>query len=358
MKILVGLGNPGDKYENHRHNVGFMAVDAIADHLGAGSWKRRFQGLTAEVDIGRERCLLLKPGTYMNESGRAVGEAIRFYKISPADLIVFHDELDLEPGKVRVKLGGGHAGHNGLKSISAHIGNDYSRVRIGIGHPGSREAVVGYVLHDFSKSDREWLAPVLDAIARGAQHLVAGQEARFLNEIARFARPRPESRKQETTLERIEHAAAHLVHRVEPVVAAVAAAASTALPQPTAAQPVVDALLADAATDMPDDARPHGKPAADFIHTVEPVVAAVAAAAATALPQPSAAQPVVTALLADAAADARSAPEGDPTDPTQPSKPEPVAAAANGAARSCPEAEALTERPAGFGSKFLAWLRR
>jgi PTH1 family peptidyl-tRNA hydrolase len=189
MKILVGLGNPGDKYEQNRHNVGFMAVEAIAEHYGAGPWKRRFQGMAAEAEIGRERCLLLKPTTFMNESGRAVGEAIRFYKISPADVIVFHDELDLEPGRVRVKFGGGHAGHNGLKSISAHIGNDYHRARIGIGHPGSREAVVSYVLHDFSKKDREWLEPLLSAVAAGAPHLLAGQDAKFLNEIARVSRP-------------------------------------------------------------------------------------------------------------------------------------------------------------------------
>jgi PTH1 family peptidyl-tRNA hydrolase len=189
MKILVGLGNPGDKYEENRHNVGFMAVEAIAEHHGGGAWKRRFQGLATEVDLGREKCLLLKPTTFMNESGRSVGEAMRFYKISPADVIVFHDELDLEPGKVRVKFGGGHAGHNGLKSISAHIGNDYQRVRIGIGHPGSREAVVSYVLHDFSKKDREWLEPLLNAVARGVPHLAAGQDAKFLNEIARVSRP-------------------------------------------------------------------------------------------------------------------------------------------------------------------------
>lgn len=188
MKILVGLGNPGDKYEQNRHNVGFMAVEAIAENHSGGPWKRRFQGFASEADIGRERCLLLKPSTFMNESGRSVGEALRFYKISPADVIVFHDELDLEPGRVRVKFGGGHAGHNGLKSLSAHIGNDYHRVRIGIGHPGSREAVVSYVLHDFSKKDREWLEPLLHAIARGAPHLLTGQDAKFLNEVARASR--------------------------------------------------------------------------------------------------------------------------------------------------------------------------
>lgn len=189
MKILVGLGNPGEKYEQNRHNVGFMAVDAIARHYHASPWRRRFQGLTSDVEIGGEKCVLLKPGTYMNESGRAVGEAIRFFKLSVADVIVLHDELDLDPGKLRVKIGGGHAGHNGLKSISAHIGNDYCRVRIGIGHPGIREAVVHYVLHDFSREDRDWLSALLPAIAESASFLVAGNDARFMNEIARILRP-------------------------------------------------------------------------------------------------------------------------------------------------------------------------
>jgi PTH1 family peptidyl-tRNA hydrolase len=189
MKVLVGLGNPGQKYEGHRHNVGFMAIDAIAKRYNAGPWKKRFQGVAAEVDIGRVRYLLLKPATYMNESGRSVGEAIRFYKMSPADVIVFHDELDLEPGKLRVKFGGGHAGHNGLKSLSAHIGNDYQRVRIGIGHPGHRDAVSGYVLHDFASADRTWLEPLLESIAQAVPSLVAGQDARFLNDVSRVGRP-------------------------------------------------------------------------------------------------------------------------------------------------------------------------
>jgi PTH1 family peptidyl-tRNA hydrolase len=191
MKVLVGLGNPGQKYEGNRHNIGFMAVDAIADRYGAPQWRKRFQGLAAEVDIDRARYLLLKPMTYMNESGRAVGEAIRFYKISPADVIVFHDEIDLEPGKLRVKFGGGHAGHNGLKSISAHIGNDYQRVRLGVGHPGHRDAVAHYVLHDFSRADRDWLAPLLDAVAKSVGHLVMGEDAKFMNAVARVIRPAP-----------------------------------------------------------------------------------------------------------------------------------------------------------------------
>jgi len=185
MKLFVGLGNPGPKYARHRHNVGFMAVDRIAERHGFSPWRRRFQGETAEGTIGGERVLLLKPITYMNESGRAVGEAARFLKIDLADIVVFHDELDLAPGKVRVKTGGGNAGHNGLRSISAHVGNDFVRVRIGIGHPGSKEAVVPYVLHDFAKADQEWLDPLLDNIANAAGRLAAGDTARFLTDIAR-----------------------------------------------------------------------------------------------------------------------------------------------------------------------------
>jgi PTH1 family peptidyl-tRNA hydrolase len=189
MKILVGLGNPGSKYERNRHNVGFMAVDAIASRYGAGPWRRRFQGQAAEVDIERMKYLLLKPETYMNESGRAISEAMRFYKMSPADVIVFHDEIDLEPGKLRVKFGGGHAGHNGLRSVSAHLGNDYQRVRIGVGHPGHRDAVSHYVLHDFAKADSAWLEPLIEGIAQGVPHLLAGNDAKFMNEVARLARP-------------------------------------------------------------------------------------------------------------------------------------------------------------------------
>jgi PTH1 family peptidyl-tRNA hydrolase len=166
-----------------------MAVDAIASHYHAPSWRKRFQGGAAELEIGGQKCLLLKPMTYMNESGRAVAEAARFYKVASGDVIVFHDELDLEPGKIRVKTGGGHAGHNGLRSISALIGNDFRRVRIGIGHPGSREVVVHYVLHDFARADREWLEPLFEAMGKSAAHLVAGQDAKFMNDVARLTRP-------------------------------------------------------------------------------------------------------------------------------------------------------------------------
>lgn len=185
MKLLVGLGNPGDRYARHRHNVGFMAVERIAERHGFSPWRRRFQGETAEGRIDGARVLLLKPMTYMNESGRCVGEAARFLKIDLDDIVVFHDELDLAPGKVRIKTGGGNAGHNGLRSISAHLGNDFVRVRIGIGHPGSKDAVIPYVLHDFAKADRDWLDPLLDAIADAAPRLAAGDAGRFLTDVAR-----------------------------------------------------------------------------------------------------------------------------------------------------------------------------
>lgn len=185
MKLIVGLGNPGEKYARNRHNIGFMAIDEIARGYSFGSWKKRFQGLAAEGQIGTEKCILLKPMTYMNESGRSTGEAMRFYKLSPSDVIVIHDELDLKLGAVRVKTGGGNAGHNGLKSISAYIGNDYVRVRLGIGHPGDKALVIHYVLQDFAKSDKQWLEPFLDGIARGMARLVEGGEATFLSEAAR-----------------------------------------------------------------------------------------------------------------------------------------------------------------------------
>ncbi|MFC3118621.1 aminoacyl-tRNA hydrolase [Jhaorihella thermophila] len=189
--MFAGLGNPGAKYARNRHNVGFMAVDRIAEDHGFGPWKSRFHSLVAEGRLGREKVLLLKPQTYMNLSGQAVGEAMRFYKLSPEDVIVFHDELDLAPGKVRVKQGGGHAGHNGLRSIHQHIGDAYGRVRIGIGHPGRKELVSGYVLHDFSRADEDWLGDVLRGISDGAVALAEGDAARFQNAVAlRTAPPR------------------------------------------------------------------------------------------------------------------------------------------------------------------------
>ncbi len=184
MKLLVGLGNPGPKYAFNRHNVGFMAVDSIQAAYDFGPWRKRFQGLVAEGSLGGEKCLLLKPETFMNESGRAVGEAVRFYKLDLVDVVVFHDELDLAPEKVRVKRGGGVAGHNGLKSITAHIGNDYVRVRIGIGHPGTKERVMPHVMSDFSKSDLTWLEPVLGAIAEAAPIIAEGASDKFQTKVA------------------------------------------------------------------------------------------------------------------------------------------------------------------------------
>lgn len=188
MKLLVGLGNPGREYARNRHNIGFMALERIADHHRLPSWRRRFLGDATEGQIGGERVLLLKPQTYMNESGRSVGEAARFLKIALGDIVVVHDELDLAPGRIKIKIGGGNAGHNGLRSISAHLGNDFARVRLGIGHPGSKDAVSSYVLHDFAKADSAWLEPLLDAIAGAAPWLCAGDAARFQTEVARELR--------------------------------------------------------------------------------------------------------------------------------------------------------------------------
>jgi PTH1 family peptidyl-tRNA hydrolase len=185
MKLLVGLGNPGDKYARNRHNVGFMAVERIAERYRFGPWKRKFQGHACDGEIGGDKVMLLKPDTFMNDSGRAVGEAARFLKIELSDIVVFHDELDLLPGKIRVKVGGGNAGHNGLRSISAHLGNEYQRVRIGIGHPGHKDAVQHWVLNDFAKSDAEWLRDLLDAVADSAGWLASGQAERFLTDVAR-----------------------------------------------------------------------------------------------------------------------------------------------------------------------------
>ncbi len=183
MLLFVGLGNPGSRHLGNRHNVGFMAVQAIAKRHDIAPWRRRFQGVAAEGPIGGERALLLLPGTFMNDSGRAVAEAAHFYKLDLKEIVVFHDEIDLAPGKVRVKTGGGVAGHNGLRSITAHIGNDYRRVRIGVGHPGVKEMVQHYVLSDFAKSEREWVAALCDSIAENAAFLVKGQDASFQNKI-------------------------------------------------------------------------------------------------------------------------------------------------------------------------------
>ena len=183
MLLIVGLGNPGRRYENHRHNVGFLAADAIHRRHRFAPWRARFEGEVAEGELSGEKALVLKPATYMNESGRSVGQAARFYKLQPSDVVVVHDELDLPPGKVRMKTGGGHGGHNGLKSIDAHLGREYRRLRIGIGHPGAKELVHGYVLHDFARSDEDWLRPLLDAIAENAPLLAKGEDASFMNRL-------------------------------------------------------------------------------------------------------------------------------------------------------------------------------
>ncbi len=191
MKLFVGLGNPGAKYAMNRHNVGFMAVDRIASDHGFGPWRAKFQGNVSEGRLGTERVALLKPGTFMNLSGQSVGEAMRFYKLEPGDVVVFHDELDLTPGKCRVKAGGGHAGHNGLRSLHQHIGDAYERVRIGIGHPGHKDRVAPYVLSDFAKADQDWLDDLLRGISEGAVALAEGDGARFMNAVAlRTAPPR------------------------------------------------------------------------------------------------------------------------------------------------------------------------
>jgi PTH1 family peptidyl-tRNA hydrolase len=183
MRLFVGLGNPGSGHVGNRHNVGFMAVQAIARQYDIAPWRRRFQGVAVEGELGGEKVMLLLPGTYMNESGRAVGEAVNFYKLGLADVVVFHDELDLSPGKLRVKVGGGNAGHNGLRSITSHVGNDYRRVRIGIGHPGDKNLVERYVLMDFAKDERGWVETMVDAIADNAPLLAKGEDASFQNKV-------------------------------------------------------------------------------------------------------------------------------------------------------------------------------
>jgi len=184
MQLWVGLGNPGPQYAMHRHNVGFMAVDTIAEVHSFGPVQKKFQGWLQEGRIGLEKILLLKPATFMNESGRAVGEAMRFYKLDLSALTVFHDELDLAPFKVKVKQGGGHAGHNGLRSITQHLGPDFRRVRLGIGHPGHKDRVTGYVLGNFAKTEMDPLADMLGAIAGEADYLAAGDGTRFMNDVA------------------------------------------------------------------------------------------------------------------------------------------------------------------------------
>ncbi|MBN9005590.1 MAG: aminoacyl-tRNA hydrolase [Rhizobiales bacterium] len=183
MRLFVGLGNPGTKYQGNRHNIGFMVVDEIARRHGFAPWRRRFQGETSEGTLDRERVVLLKPATYMNESGNAVQEAANFFKLGESDVVVFHDEIELPPAKVRVKVGGGIAGHNGLRSISAHIGNEYRRVRLGVGHPGVKDLVHIHVLNDFAKSERPWVEALTDVVADNAALLVTGKDSTFQNKV-------------------------------------------------------------------------------------------------------------------------------------------------------------------------------
>ncbi len=184
MRLLVGLGNPGAKYARNRHNIGFMALDRIAADHGFAPWRAKFQGQISEGRLGSEKVLLLKPETYMNKSGHSVQAAAQFYKLDPADIIVLHDEIDLAPAKFKVKQGGGHAGHNGLRSLHANIGDGYTRVRLGVGHPGRKELVPTYVLKDFPKADDAWLEPLLTGISNGAASLAEGDHGRFMNAVA------------------------------------------------------------------------------------------------------------------------------------------------------------------------------
>lgn len=184
MIIIAGLGNPGTQYAANRHNIGFMALDALQRLPSFSPWSKKFKAEISEGEIAGEKVLLMKPQTFMNLSGEAVGEAMRFYKLKTGDIIAIHDELDLAPGRARIKIGGGHGGHNGLKSIDAHCGKEYRRLRLGIGHPGDKDRVHGHVLGDFAKSDKTWLEPLLDAIADNAEMLVKGEDSQLMNKLA------------------------------------------------------------------------------------------------------------------------------------------------------------------------------
>lgn len=212
MKMFVGLGNPGAKYAQNRHNIGFMAVDQIAADHGFAPWRAKFQGQVSEGRLGSEKVVLLKPETFMNLSGQSVGEAMRFYKLDSTDITVFHDEIDLAPAKVRLKAGGGHAGHNGLRSLHQHIGPHYDRVRMGVGHPGHKDAVPGYVLHDFAKADAEWLDDVLRGLSDGAVALAEGDGPRALNAVALRVAPARSS----TTTPKAKPAAPEPAPQVDP----------------------------------------------------------------------------------------------------------------------------------------------
>ena len=192
MLILAGLGNPGPKYEKNRHNIGFMSMDAIARRWGTSPWRAKFQSHACEAlialpDGGEAKAVLLKPQTYYNDSGRAVGEAMKFFKLTPADVVLFHDEIDLAPGRMRMKTGGGAAGNNGVRSLTTHIGAEFRRARLGVGHPGDKDLVMPYVLGDFHKADKVWLEPLLDALADALPHLAAGDDERYQAEVLRLA---------------------------------------------------------------------------------------------------------------------------------------------------------------------------
>ncbi len=189
MLLLVGLGNPGQGYAKNRHNIGFVAIDAITEHYSFGGSREKFQGRIVDGEIGGVKVMALKPETFMNESGRAVEAASSFFKIPPENIIVFHDEIDLQAGRVRVKRGGGHAGHNGLRSIHAHIGPDYGRVRIGVGHPGDKDQVTGHVLNDFSKADKEWVEKMIGAVSENAALLIDGNDSAYMSKVAEAVNP-------------------------------------------------------------------------------------------------------------------------------------------------------------------------
>jgi PTH1 family peptidyl-tRNA hydrolase len=196
MLLVVGLGNPGSEYARNRHNIGFMAADALVRRHSFSPWKAKFQGALAEGTLAGDKVWVLKPQTYMNLSGQSVAAAARFLKLATEDVVVLHDELDLAPGRVKVKRGGGAGGHNGLRSIDAHLGADYRRVRLGIGHPGDKDRVTGYVLHDFAKAEATWLEPLLDAVAESFPLLASGDEAGFMNKVSVLtAPPRPKKDK-------------------------------------------------------------------------------------------------------------------------------------------------------------------
>jgi PTH1 family peptidyl-tRNA hydrolase len=198
MRLLVGLGNPGAEYAFNRHNIGFLAVDAIAEHYKFGPWRTRFQGVTTEGFINGMKVIALKPMTYMNLSGQSVGEAARFYKVAPEDVIVIYDEIELAPGKVKAKRGGGSAGHNGIKSIDAHLGNDYWRVRLGVGRPDTKDKVTGHVLQNFAKSDVEWLGKLMDAVCDAIPWMVAGNDGKFMTRVALLTNPPPPKPEKKT----------------------------------------------------------------------------------------------------------------------------------------------------------------